>query len=78
MDDCIRGLREVANGRGNVTVAQGLVSTLEAIVRFSPASTETVQAHALIAAVRAFELRVLTNPLMARHELELAVLRACE
>lgn len=78
MDDCIRGLREVATGRGNVTVAQGLVSTLEAIARFSPMSIETVQAHALIAAFRAFELRVPTNPVMARHELELAVLRARE
>ena len=76
MDDCIRGLREVAAGRGNVTVAQGLVSTLDALARFSPTSSETMQAQALVAAFRAFELRVLTNPLMARHEL--AVLRACE
>ncbi len=78
MDDCILCLHEVATGRGDVAVAHGRVSTLETIARFSAASDEAIQAHTLVAAFRAFELRVPTNPVTARRDLELAVLCARE
>lgn len=78
IEDCVRCLREVATGRGNVVVAQGKVSTLAMLSNYAPKSAETVRALALVAAFQSFELRRSTNPTLARHELELAVLRACE
>ena len=74
--DCIRCLRALASGQGTFTLAEGAVNTLELLANVSPRSRETMTALALVDAFRAYELRMGTNPVMARHELELAVLRA--
>jgi hypothetical protein len=78
IEQCVRCLRSLATGQGNIVVTRGAIRTLELLSNLAPKSAETIRAQTLVAAFHAFELRLSTNAIAARHELELAVFRACE
>jgi hypothetical protein len=76
IDACVRSLRTVASGEESSAAAFDDVSTLQIISNLAPKTADTLRAQLLIAAFRAFEFRCPTNPTLARHELELAILQA--